>query len=274
MSNKTLPFVIAALALVLAPRAAQAQEIQLTGPLAGAPAVRNLRLHREGRIEIAPTLAFTLLDEYRRTVFAGARVQYNVTDWLGVGVWGAFGALQLDTDLSEKIDKNAPRALAQTQSNLRSSDFPKQVSSMQWVAAPQVQLVPFRGKIAMFEKVFVDTDAYIHVGVAAVGLKERGDCKGAAACSLPASFDLQSRVALAPTFGLGLNFYTSDHISLGVEYRAMPFSWNRAGFDTRGTGTDGNSPDGNVDAQDRTFKFNQMVAVSVGILLGDRKVTE
>ena len=31
-----------------------AQEIQLTGPLAGAPAVRKLRLYREGRFEVAP----------------------------------------------------------------------------------------------------------------------------------------------------------------------------------------------------------------------------
>ncbi len=274
MSNKTLPFVVATLALALAPRAAQAQEIQLTGPLAGAPAVRQQRLHREGRLELAPTVSFTLLDEYRRTVFAGARLQYNVTDWLGVGVWGAFGAVQLDTDLTDKIDKNAPRNIAQTQTNLRSADFPKQLASMQWVAAPQVQLVPFRGKIAMFEKVFVDTDAYIHAGVAAVGLQERKPCSGAAACSQAPSFDLESRIALAPTFGLGLNFYSSDHISFGIEYRAMPFSWNRAGFDTRGGDPNQTTPDNNISDADRTFKFNQMVSVSVGILLGERKTTE
>lgn len=274
MSNKTLPFVVATLALVLAPRAAQAQEIQLTGPLAGAPAVRQQRLHREGRLELAPTVSFTLLDEYRRTIFAGARLQYNVTDWLGVGIWGAYGAVQMDTDLSEKIDKNAPRNIDQTQTNLRPTEFAKQLSSMQWVAAPQVQLVPFRGKIAMFEKMFVDTDAYIHAGVAAVGLQERKSCGTAADCSKPESFNLDSRIAWAPTFGLGLNFYSSDHISFGIEYRAMPFSWNRAGFDTRGSGNDSNSPDSKVDDQDQTFKFNQMVSVSVGILLGDRKTTE
>ena len=46
---------------------AEAQEIQLTGPLAGAPAVRKLRLHREGRFEVTPNVSFTLLDEYNRT---------------------------------------------------------------------------------------------------------------------------------------------------------------------------------------------------------------
>ena len=50
--------------VVLASGTASAQEIQLTGPLAGAPAVRQLRLHRAGRFEVSPTVSFTLLDEY------------------------------------------------------------------------------------------------------------------------------------------------------------------------------------------------------------------
>src|SRR5579884_3135109 len=73
------------------PRDAAAQEIQLTGPLKGAPAVRDLRLYREGRFEIAPTVSFTLLDEYRRTILVGARLNYNIKDWIAIGVWGAYG---------------------------------------------------------------------------------------------------------------------------------------------------------------------------------------
>ena len=53
---------------------ADAQEILLTGPLAGAPAVRKLRLYRQGRFEIAPSITFSLLDEYQRTIFLGARL--------------------------------------------------------------------------------------------------------------------------------------------------------------------------------------------------------
>ncbi|MBW2459783.1 MAG: hypothetical protein JRI68_35155, partial [Deltaproteobacteria bacterium] len=46
--------VVVAGTLVVELPEARAQEIQLTGPLAGAPAVRRLRLYREGRFEIAP----------------------------------------------------------------------------------------------------------------------------------------------------------------------------------------------------------------------------
>ena len=83
---------------------AKAQEIQLTGPLTGAPAVRQLRLYREGRFEIAPSVSFTLLDEYRRTIFLGGRLAYNIKDWLAIGVWGAFGAVSSNTDLATEID--------------------------------------------------------------------------------------------------------------------------------------------------------------------------
>ena len=53
----------------------------------------------------------------------------------------------------------------------------------------------------------------------------------------------------------------------GVEYRALPFNWNRAGFDSRGSGTNGNFPDGQVNTQDETFRFNQMITISVGFSL-------
>src|SRR5579883_3585415 len=81
---------------------AQAQEIQLTGPLKGAPAVRKMRLYREGRFEIDPTISFTLLDEYRRTILVGGRLQYNIKDWIAIGVWGGFGAISSTTDLTDQ----------------------------------------------------------------------------------------------------------------------------------------------------------------------------
>ena len=101
--------VAGALAFAGVTSSAQAQEIQITGPLAGQGAVRHLRLRREGRFEVAPSASFTLLDEYKRTILAGARIQYNVKDWIGVGVWGAVGALKTPTDLSDKIDTTALR---------------------------------------------------------------------------------------------------------------------------------------------------------------------
>ena len=100
---------IAAAAVLTAATAASAQELQVTGPLKGAPAVRGMRLYREGRLEFAPTFSATLLDQYRHTYLVGARLNYNIKDWIAVGVWGAFGALSITTYLTDQIDTVAPR---------------------------------------------------------------------------------------------------------------------------------------------------------------------
>ncbi|RYE79479.1 MAG: hypothetical protein EOO74_03645, partial [Myxococcales bacterium] len=136
---------------------AQAQEIQVTGPLAGAPAVRNLRQHRKARFELAPTVSFTLLDEYQRTILVGARLQYNITDWLGVGLWGAYGAVQLQTGLTDQIQGVYNQRFERNAAGYRASspsadagrrltalnvgqEFKKQVGTMSWGATTQLMV--------------------------------------------------------------------------------------------------------------------------------------
>lgn len=245
---------------------AAAQEIQLTGPLAGAPSVRKMRLYRQGRLELAVGPGFTLLDEYQRTIFVAARLQYNVLDWLGVGVFGGFGAASLSTDLTDKINETAPRN-TRTAINLppkNGPEYSEQTGKLKYMAAPQVTFSPFRGKLAVFQKLFVDTDLYLHGGVAFVGVQERKDCTN---CTQLSSFATDTRTAIAPTFGLGLTLYTSGLVSLNIEYRAFPMSWNRGGFDSRGAPPDASFPDNKIDQEDRTFKFNQMIFVAAGFYL-------
>jgi outer membrane beta-barrel protein len=257
---------------------AKAQEIQLTGPLAGAPAVRKQRYYRKGRFQLGVGPSFTLLDEYRRTIFVGGQLQYSITDWLGIGVWGGYGLIQTTTDLTDQIDQRAPRNsrtainVAPNGPNVKGGSgptFTDQTAKMNYVVAPELQFTPFRGKLAIFQKLFLDTDAVVHIGPAFVGLQERGDCGGSGqtACSDPKSFELASRTATTVTGGLGLNFYFSDFLSLGIDYRALPFSWNRAGFDSRGAGSNNKFPDQKIDSNDQTFKFNMMISVLFSVSL-------
>ena len=259
----------AGLSLLALTETAQAQEIQVTGPLAGAPAVHNLRLHREGRIELAPAVTFTLLDEFQRTILVGARLNYNLFDWLALGVWGGatFGPLQYPTRLSERIQdvnefrkRNDAGSLDDrlTRVNL-GNDFTEQLGDIVWVASPQITAVPFRGKLSLFASIYVDTDLYFFAGPAFVGLKEREDCTRG---QCETQFGMQSRTAIAPTFGLGLSFYVNQWSALGVEWRFLPFAWNTGGFDTAGTGQNDEFPDNEISSDDREFKFNQLVTVS------------
>jgi outer membrane beta-barrel protein len=291
MKRRFVSAVLAAVAavgvLAAAPRRAEAQEIQVTGPLKGAPAVRHLRLYREGRFELDPVISFTLLDEYRRTILVGPRLNYNIKDWIAIGGFFYYGAINTTTDLGDQIDQKAPRDPL-TATNVNHSTFPSgcsvgasptsqcpnasfndQTAKMQWVGALQATFIPFRGKLAIFNKIFLDTDFYVAAGGAIVGIQERGNCGGSGqdSCAKPSSFALQSTNKIAPTFGVGFDFFGGNWWSLNVEYRALPFSWNRSGFDSRGSGTNGNFPDGQVNGQDETFKFNMMISIGVGFFL-------
>jgi hypothetical protein len=277
-------------------RSAQAQEILLTGPLAGAPAVRKQRLYRQGRLEIAPSVSFTLLDEYERLILIGARLNYNITDWLAIGGWGGYSlpALKLKTDLAKRVqDVNATRQ-AQTQANGApnvdhkltrinlSKDFTEQLGTIDWVAAPQLTLVPFRGKIGVFQSIYVDTDFYLFGGPAFIGRSERADCGGDAAIACGPNgppgadqFEMSKSMTIAPTFGLGFQFYVSKWGAIGAEWRGLPFSRNTGGFDNHGAGPNGEFPDLKVDDRDREFKFNQMITISFGVSLPfDYQVSE
>lgn len=279
---KTVGAVLAGVtALVSLGETANAQEIQLTGPLAGAPAVRKLRLHRAGRFEVALGSSFTLLDQYQRTIMPGATLTYHVTDWLGFGVWGGYG-FQYSTGLTDELQEKAvdqrncagrpsTKACQLTKVNLtRGKMAEDQLGRMQWIVAPQVVAVPFRGKISLFSALFVDTDVDVFAGVAIIGMQERAPCGndvkavsggGGGPCGDQSSFTLASRIAVAPTFGLGLNFYPASFFGLGFEFRALPFAWNTAGFDNHGGGNNKDFPDTSVNSADREFHFNTMISV-------------
>jgi hypothetical protein len=264
------------IAAVLVSERANAQEIQLTGPLAGAPSVRQIRLHRKNRLEIAPSVSFTLLDEFQRTILVGGRLNYNLSEWLAIGVWGAAGAVHIPTSLTDQVnektqarrqaegnDPNGPNGISVNNRLTAASigpDFKKQLGTIKWAVSPQITLVPFRGKLAIFQKIFVDTDAYIFGGPAFIGLTEREDCT----VNCERFFGTKSRMQIAPTFGLGLTFYMGKLASLGLEWRGLPFAWNTGGFDTRGGAPDGRFPDTKITSDDREFKFNQMFSINLG----------
>jgi outer membrane beta-barrel protein len=251
-----------------------AQEIQLRGPLAGAPSCRHCIRYRDGRIEVAPTFGITLQDEYDRTMFVGLHASYHIYDVLSIGVWGGYGLIHQQTGLAGQIqstlaevDRNCEAGTAgavcrsgSAVANIpRGEDFGRQVGQLNWiVSVPEVRIIPLRGKLALFQNIFVDTDFYIFAGLALVGLTERHDFDAQRDPNMPAASDADlrgsqtncprngamnppancrestsraSRVAVTGTFGVGLNFFINHFISIAVEYRAFPFAWNTAGTD-------------------------------------------
>jgi hypothetical protein len=278
---------VTGLVCLLGSQAAQAQEILMSGPLAGAPAVRKLRLYREGRFEFTPSMSFSILEQYNKSMLLGATLNYNLTDWLAFGVWGGFGLIQMSTSLTDNIEKfhkarscPDPQGAAPTDVNGRdltpldcrltavnlpyNGDLKRQLGQISWVGAPQLTVIPFRGKISMFSSFYLDTELRFFGGLAFVGLSERADCKGNQCYT---RHNRASRTAITGTFGLGLTFFTHQWGGVTLDWRALPLSRNIGGFDTAGTGLNDAFPDLNVDKRDRAFKFNQLIAVGYSIFL-------
>lgn len=311
-TRRLLASLTAGLALLAAAETAAAQEIPLTGPLAGAPAVRKQRLYRDGRFMIGASVAATLLDEYQQNFLVGGRLEYNIFDWLGIGAFGAYafhnnvhlvGEIQ-SVNEARRVENEARQGQVDSEGNLLeptltsqltdiniSNNFGDQLGSIDWLIAPQLTLVPFRGKIAIFQSIYVDSELYFFGGPAIVGVSERSDCGGTGqpVCGsgplqdaqgfYPNSWDptaaRTSSIAVAPQFGLGFTFFPLPYLGTGFEWRAVPFNRNVGGFDNHGGGPDGEFPDGEVNGADRDFKFNNMITINFNFYLPlDNKVSE
>ena len=279
---------------------AAAQDIQIHGPLAGARSVARMVRYRENRLSLTPTVGITLNDEFSREIFFGLRANYHFADWIGVGL-GFMGAAGVDTSLTTQITARSPGNTPNIPSR---GNFPQQIGRRDYMVDLYATFIPLRGKFALFQNLVADLDLYFVAGVAVVGVTERADFSLA---SQTAGLDAvqvsnlrrqwsnsqtarASRLAVAPTFGFGLNFFINHFVSVNFEYRATPFSWNRSGTDENSIenrcGAAGNTSCAGfsdavstyfatnasqrvarVTSDDRTLSFNQTVTLGVSIFL-------
>jgi hypothetical protein len=282
--------------VALTPSTASAQEIQITGPLAGQPAVRRLRQYRVNRVQLTvPTLGYTLQDEFARSILVGMEAAFHFTDYFGIGVWGSmanFGnAFQIDTDLTSQVVANGQSTVNNRLSLPDPTAFASQVARLQGIVSVHAIFAPLRGKLSLFQGAFVDTDFYAMLGFALGFVEERADVIGAdaIACTNPDQFPMTaagmagavagdvcnatqgargSRVAPTAIFGVGLNLYFNGLIGMAIQWRMFPFNMNPSGTDDGG-GDEPNSSvspqDGLIDAQDQRFYFHHQF--SLGLII-------
>lgn len=288
--NRILMTVLAAAALSVLPAGAlpstaSAQEVQITGPLAGQPAVRHMRQYRVNRFFVTPSVGYTLQDEYARALFFGGSIGFSFLDWLGVSIWGAAAPLDIDTDLTTQVAHNGQVTDRNRLSLPSAAGFTNQVGRIRYGLSLQLLFVPLRGKLSLFQAAFVDTDLYILAGVAMFGLQERAPVALGNACetslagmSTPECVATQTgpnsradRIAPAPMVGVGLTMMFNQFLGLQLEWRAFPFSWNPSGTDESGRDAEGQAgsgfPDGELDGDDSRMTFNHMFNIGLVIYL-------
>ncbi len=244
---------------------ASAQDVQVSGPLAGAPAVKKLRVWRDMRLHVEPFFAFTIGDEYSRSLIVGGELRFHFLDWLGIGGWGGYSVAQLDTNLAKEVQSKGVTTNANRLDLPSRENFTDQTGRINWWSGVEVHFVPFRGKLAMFQKVFFDADLDFFVGAAFVGVEERADAVGQPSpgdvtfCDTPNDGCLQSQLArskrtvIAPSFGVAFSAFFRDFLGVSFRWRGIPFKYNTGGTD--------NNNDGRIDSSDRLKQFNNMFTV-------------
>jgi hypothetical protein len=125
--------------ILLCARPVAAQEVLLTGPLAGAPAPISRPTWRSGRIELGVTPGVSLGANDKAALLAGAEAHYYPWDRIGVGVWGT-AAFPVGNGVTE----------------LRAS------------LAPELVFVPITGKANSFEHAYFRFDVHLLGGPAFV----------------------------------------------------------------------------------------------------------
>lgn len=251
---------------------ASAQEVHVTGPLADKPAVMKLRLWRKTRLQLEPFFAFTFGHDYSRSLLFGGEARFGFLDWLGLGVWGGGSFVKLNTDLTRQVRDKGVTTNRNRLSLPSRENFPDQIGRIDWLVGVDVHFTPFRGKLAMFQKVFFDADLDFFVGPAFVGISERANAVFDSAnqsCVLPGNpidggclesqLARSKRVVVAPSFGVAFQAYFKEFMGIAIRWRAFPFKWNTGGTDE--AGPDGDFPDGQINSADRQRQFNQMMTI-------------
>ncbi|MGB5375219.1 MAG: hypothetical protein WBM75_02345 [Polyangiales bacterium] len=263
---------------------ASAQDVQVSGPLAGATSVKKLRLWRAMKLHVEPFFAFTIGDEYARSLIVGGEVRFHFTDWLGIGGWGGYSVGQLDMDLTDRIQSTGATADPNRLDLPSRQRYPDQIGRVNWWSGVEVHFMPFRGKLAMFQKVFFDADLDFFVGAAFVGVEERADTQiqrdsittpqyctplGASAPQDPGCLQSQlarsKRTVVAPSFGVSFNAFFRDFLGIALRWRGIPFKYNTGGTD--------NNNDGQIDSSDRIKQFNNMFTVGLIFVLPPKTKT-
>lgn len=243
---------LAFLGATVAASSAMAQEIQIRGPLAGAPSCRRCVQYRAGRVAISPSFGISLQDDFQRAMIPGLQIQYHFNDVVGLGLYAGYAAIQIPTPLSSAaqvysgIDNGAgmmTNAFRPSYNVPDQAKFTQQLGRMGlMLALPQLSITPLRGKFALFQNVFIDADVSIFAAPAMILVEERRNFDAldmnsgtvlaeTSAQVLDSQTARSTRPAFTGMFGAGFNFYINRFLSISVEYRAYPFAWNTSGTD-------------------------------------------
>jgi outer membrane beta-barrel protein len=162
-------------------------------------AVQRMYVLRNGRFELAPSLGFTVNDQYVSHPSLGVGLNYWVTNVLAVGanfLW--YQGIESESDLNFSVRRSARLAVP--------------ISEYQLGANLNFTYVPIYGKFTMFNDSIFQWDSYLVGGVGMVRTRPVPQVDPAVR-----SFDFDWRIAF--NAGLGIRVFLTRYLTIFGELR-------------------------------------------------------
>ncbi len=227
----------------LLPETARAER---RNPLAGQPAVRRRLLMRKLRLEVTPQFITSISQDYKHAFGPAMNLQFHITDWLAVGVHGAY-TLNTNTALEDRVraqlptgtyDYNrGPNTVHGPQPNLAIHD--SHVLGINALVSAYAQITPFYGKIAFFSALFVNYDLYVNGGIGIVNYVQNGCCQTQTQMMNEPDPNVQDAklfagIKVGGQIGIGAHIYFNEWLGLQFELRDYIVGANPGGLDVNG----------------------------------------
>jgi outer membrane beta-barrel protein len=217
-------------------------------PLEGQPAIRNKVELRKLRFEISPQFLVQINPDYKHAFGVGANLQFHITDWIGVGIEGAY-LFNSNTALENEIRDKLPTGDYMYPGPQPTRAIHDQhTMGINALMSAYASLTPWAGKFSLFSALFFNYDFYANVGIGLVNWVQDPKCCTATPVVVhspsttgetigdPNTEDASQFAGLkvGGLIGFGVHIYFNDWIGMQLELRDYIHKANPGGGDKDG----------------------------------------
>ncbi len=230
------------------------------------PSIRHKVEMRKARFEIAPALVMSINQDFRHFIGGGIVLQMHITDWLGIGLQGAFGG-GIDSGVTDRL-AGADGVLPANETGVQPSkdQFRDHLATINALGSVYLSLTPFAGKLMLFGALLLRYDLYGMAGVGGMNMTNTysannpGENDPRCQNGDPNKCDpLNSGFKFGGMFGIGVHLFFNDWIGLNLEWRDYLASTNPAGLDV--------DNDRVVTDKDATISNNFFFSIGLSLML-------
>ena len=224
MSRPLMPRRILALAAglsLLTALPAVAEDV-IYGPDGAPTVVQHKRYPMTGRWETGVLLSAGLNDALTEHYGVVLQQRYHPNEWLDFGVDGLFNYTALSSLVDQIREKLPPRQDSATQRG-NIADELNNASQLRYGVVGAIRLAPIYGKLDLASEVALHFQAFAMLGAGAgfVHHESVNLCAtaGSGACQ-PGQFQVDDSLKPLGQIGVGLRFWTGQHVTLEAQLRA------------------------------------------------------